>query len=122
VRRRAVNELELKSLYEQGRSGRYVSLAGIARELEISIGTLKARIAAMRAAGKLDDERRRSLCARAGRDRGGRRRARISYDPDELRQLRRAGLGATRIRRAATSLPRRATVGHVRRILRDLGL
>lgn len=120
--RRAVNELELKELYERGRGGRYLSLAGIASELDVSVGTVKQRLAGMKASGRLDTERRVRLRARAGKGRSGPPRARIAYDADELRALRAAGLGPARILKAAVSLPHRATIAHVRRILRDLGL
>lgn len=118
--RRAVNPLEVAALYARGKGGRYLSYAGMARELRVSLATLRHHLTALRAAGLLDDAARARMRERAGRTLRGRQAARISYDQDELMALRGAGLGPAGILAAAQSLPRRATIAHVRRIVREL--
>ena len=121
-----VNKLEVKTLYEDGTNGRYLSARKIVAEIKraggrMSEGTLRKVLREMREAGMLDEGKRRELAARThARHRGGRPAVRLVYDPIEIATLLANGCGADRIKKLATSLPRGTTTWRVRRIIAEV--
>jgi DNA invertase Pin-like site-specific DNA recombinase len=116
-----VNTLEVKTLWEAGKAGRFLSVDNIAKTCQVSRGTVSRVLRSLRERGMLDTTARETLRTKTARH-GGRPPHRLTFDADEIRTLHGHGLGARRILRAARSLPKSATVHTVRRIINSLGL
>lgn len=121
-----VNKLEVKTLYEEGHHGRYLSARKIVVEIKraggrMSEGKLHRVLREMREAGMLEEEKRRQLAARTKASHsGGRPAVRLVYDRAEIAAYLARGYGADRIRKLATSLPRGTTTWRVRRIIAEV--
>lgn len=110
-----INLLELRALFERGEAGKLLSLDTIGHRLGVSKHTVINRLRELRESGAaLDLNARRQLTV----NRGGRRRKAITFDLNELTALRRRGLGAARILRSATSLPKGTSEWAIKQLLR----
>lgn len=68
-----MNDLEVKTLYESGRAGKWLPVNQVAAELGMSIGRFYASLRRLRETGGLDESRRADLAKRSGIGQAGRR-------------------------------------------------
>lgn len=120
VRQRVVADLEVKTLYESGRNGKWLPVDEIAKTLGISTGRLYRSLRRLRETGNLSEGKRNALAARCGANGAGRPRVELpDVDRQEVARLMADGLGAIRIQKrigALSGIP----ISRVKRLLAEV--